>query len=70
MTHENRQKICSLMADVYESAQAISRIAMVAIKESHQISMDRLVSSYKAIAEVAWIMDDEISAIKNEMGTL
>lgn len=70
MTAEARKKICSLMADVYESANAISKIAMVAMEDSDRIDAEMLVASYKAIAEVARIMDEEIAAIKNEMGTL
>ena len=70
MTAETRIKICSLMADVYESANAISKIALVVIKDRDWIDAEMLVASYKAIAEVARIMDEEIEAIKNELGTL
>lgn len=70
MTAETRIKICGLMGEVYESAQSISKIALAVIKESHQISAEMLVASYKAIAEVARIMDEEIEAIKNAMWTL
>lgn len=69
MTHEKRQKICSLMGDVYESAQAISRLAIESIKESHKISEEKLAKSHKAIAELARIMGEEIAEIKNELGT-
>ena len=70
MTHAKQQMICLLMGQVYESTQAISKIAMAVIKDSHRIDAGMLVASYKAIAEVAWILDEEIAAIKNEMGTL
>ena len=69
MTAETRIKICSLMADVYESARAISRLAISVIDED-DISREMIRASYKAIAEVARIMDEEIEAIKNELGTL
>lgn len=69
MTHEKRQKICNLISGIYESAQAISKIAMVVVKDSHRIDAGRLSKSHKAIAELARIMDEEIAAIKNELRT-
>lgn len=69
MTHEKRQKICKMIGEVYESAQAISKIAMAVVKDSHRIDAGRLAKSHKAIMELARIMDEEIAGIKTEMGT-
>lgn len=69
MTRETRQNVCVLMGGVYESAQAISKVAIAAIKESHKISRKKLLKSQKAIAELARIMDEEISEIINKLGT-